>query len=71
MHNATAYSEKDLRRIAREAIRDESKAANVKARFAGFELRLQPHSVPGAVSVVLVAYGMRPDCTEFDVNVAI
>lgn len=66
----TTYTDKELRKEARIAIREDAKVAGVKAKFIGYSLLLSPYGSNGGVQVTLVAQG-KTDAYRFYVNVAI
>ena len=62
----THYTEKELRAEAVRAIREDARAAHVRARYLGYTL-----IVGFAHGPTLQAHGERQDGYQFDVNVAI
>jgi hypothetical protein len=62
---STVYTEQELRRLAKKEIKDEARAAKIKAKFLRWELRTHDHGA------TLVAIGLREDGYQFSLTIAI
>ncbi len=66
-HVATTYTDKELRSEAVRAIRQDAKAARVRARCLGYSVRINQEN--GAVQ--LIAHGQRTDDSDFRFDVTV
>ena len=65
------YTESQLRREARLAVKSKAKACGVKAKFTGFDLHLADRGQGACVEPSIIAYGQYENGVDFKVYVAI